>query len=115
MLALVQEMAAVNIEQPNEEADPPVPAANAVIQNTVQNEMLQLLRTIAANGNNNGQGGRYGRNGRNGRGGDGGQGNQTRVNRRTPDNANFNRYITNLYCHTHGACNHASIDCSNKA
>lgn len=39
MLALVQEMAAVNIGPPNEEANPPIPAANAVIQNTVQNEM----------------------------------------------------------------------------
>ena len=73
--------------------------------------MLQLLRIIAANGNNNGQGGR---NGRAGRGGNGGQGNQTRVNRRTPDNANFNQRITNVYCHTHGACNRASINCSSK-
>ena len=35
MLALVQEMAAVNIEPLNEEADPSIPATNAVIQNTV--------------------------------------------------------------------------------
>ena len=116
MLALVQEMAAVNVNPPNEEVQPPqVPAANAVIQDTVQHEMLQLLRSIAANGNNGGQSGRNGRVGRNSRGGNGGRGNQTRVNRRTPDNAIFNQRITDLYCHTHGACNHASTNCASKA
>ena len=48
------------------------------------------------------------------------QGNQsrdrsTRVNRRTPDNATFNRLDKSKYCHTHGAYNHQSSECNRKA
>ena len=55
MLAIVQEMAAANSNPPEDKYQPPPPpAANAAIQRTAQTEMLQLLRTIAANCNNNG-------------------------------------------------------------
>ena len=77
----------------------PQQVANAVT-NDAQQEMLQLLRTmqqaITANGSPN-----AGRRGRN--------------NRRTPDNASFNRRVRDKYCHTHGACNHVSRDCTRKA
>ena len=120
MLAIVQEMAAATINPPeNGNQPPPAPAANAALQPTAETEMLQLLRTIAANcnlnGSNDGQGARNYSRGQNGRGVNGGRGNAARVIRRTPDNANFAWRITNLYCHTHGACNHTSIACTNQA
>ena len=39
----------------------------------------------------------------------------SRVNRKTPDDANFTRVDTTKYCHTHGACNHNSSECNRKA
>ena len=60
MLALVQGFADANANQPPPEVNPPqAPAANAVIQDAIQMEMLQLLRDIATQNNNNG--GRGGR------------------------------------------------------
>ena len=54
ILALVYELV-VNKNPPDEEDQPlPAPAANAIIQTTVQTEMLQLLRAIAANNINAG-------------------------------------------------------------
>ena len=35
--------------------------------------------------------------------------------RKTPDDATFPRRITNLYCWTHGGCNHLSKDCKRRA
>ena len=113
MLALVQGLAEANADPPPTEVHPTqAPTANAVIQDAIQMEMLQLLRDIATRNNNNGgRGGRFGRGNRGGRTGRGNGG----VNRRTPDNASFNRRVVTFYCHTHGACNHASADCSSKA
>ena len=88
---------------------PPAPTANAVIQDTIQMEMLQLLRdTAAQNGNNRGIGGCGNC------GGHTGQGNGDVHNCCTPDNISFNRRVVPLYCHTHRACNHVSGDCSSK-
>ena len=91
-------------------------AANAVIQDTIQVEMLRLLRDIATqNGNNGGRGGWGGRGNYGGRGGYGGCGSNRNRNCRTPDNASFLRQMISLYCHTYGACNHISADCTSKA
>ena len=52
---------------------------------------------------------------RGGRGGRGGIGGSSRErNCHTPDSAKFPRYITDKYFHTHGGCNHVSIDCTMK-
>ena len=89
MLALVQGLAEANADPPPTEVNPTqAPTANAVIQDAIQMEMLQLLRDIATRNNNNGgQGGRFRRGNRVRRTGRGNGG----VNRRTPDNASFNR------------------------
>ena len=118
VLAIVQELAEANANPPTETVQlPPAPVANAVIQDTIQVEMLRLLQDIAnRNGNNGGRGGRGGRDNYGNRGGNSGRGNANgNRNRRTPDNASFIRRIMNLYCHTHGACNHISADCTSKA
>ena len=85
-------MAAANVNPPNKQVQPPSAlAANVVIHDTVQTEILQLLRAIAANNNNRGLGGR------NGRGGNRDRGNRSRVNRCTHDNAGFDWRITTIY------------------
>ena len=78
--------------------------ANALIQDIIQVEMLQLLRDIATqNGNNGGKGGWGGRENYGGHcgygvcGGYGGGGNNRNRNRCTPDNASFLRQIFSLY------------------
>ena len=112
MLAMVQGFAESNITQPPEEEHPqPAPAANAVVQDSIQLEILRLLRDISAqNSQNSGRGGRGGRTGRTARGNGG-----PRIGTHTPDNASFNRRVTSNYCHTHGACNHDSRACTTKA
>ena len=108
MLAMLQGLTEANTNPPTEEVLPPAPAANAAAHVDVQLEMLRILQEM--------HNGYTGRGGRGGRGNRGGQGNNSRQrNRRTPDNANFNRRITNQYCHTHGGCNHDSVDCTRKA
>ena len=104
MLAMVQDLVADVQEQDPVQAPIQQPAANAAIA-TVQEQMLQILQDMRAaqqNANNAGQGNQNG-------------GGRARVNRRTPDNASFNRRDTSQYCHTHGASNHTSRDCNKKA
>ena len=80
--------------------------ANAVVSDNVQLQMLQILQSMQAAQqqvpNNNTDGNHNG-------------GGRTRQNRRTPDNATFNRRDKTKYCHTHGACNHTSSECNRKA
>ena len=90
MLAIVQELSADN-SPPTEDDPPPEPAVNAVVQDSVQLEMLRLLREISrdrqgGSGVCNGSGGRGDRNG-----------GRYRI-RKTPDNASFVQRQMDLYC-----------------
>ena len=119
MMAMMQTLAENTAPEQTEEPPdaPPMEApqqtANAVTQD-VQQEMLQLLRTMqhAITGNRTTTSGQRARTNQT-QSSNAGQGG--RINRRTPDNANFNRRVRDKYCHTHGACNHASRDCTRKA
>ena len=109
MLAMLQGMAEQDTNPPQEKIiPPPAPAANAAIDQNIQLEMLRILQQMQSASN-----GRAGRGGRSGRGGRGD--NNRNRNTRTPDDATFNRRITNMYCHTHGGCNHNSPECTRKA
>ena len=93
---MMQTMAVKDNNPLNEDVQQPLaqPAANAVVQDSVQQEILHLLRDITAIGRIGGgyqgregrDGGRVGRARRSGRGKGG-----RNFNRRTPDNANFAR------------------------
>ena len=90
MLDIVQELSTQDNNSPNDDAPPPKPAVNATVQDSVQLEMLRLLREMSrdrqgASGNRNGSGGRGERNG-----------GRSRI-RKTPDNASFVRRQTDLY------------------
>ena len=124
MLALMQDIV-VQDQQPAqeviEENAPVQQVANATIADNVQLQMLQILQAIQAaqqqgqqQGNQNGSGNQQA-NGGGYQHGNQNSGGRQRVNRRTPDNATFNRRDTSAYCHTHGACNHTSMDCNKKA
>ena len=89
---------------PIEEVHPPAPAENIVNNTYVQLKMLWILQEMQ--NVNAGQGRRGGRCGR--------DDNNHKRNRCTPDNATFNRRITNQYCHTHGWCNYVSADYKRK-
>ena len=111
MLAMVQELVIADNNPPTSDAQsPPQPAANAALQESVQLEMLRLLRKIleerrgGPGGRGRGSGCGYGR----------GNGDRNR-NRCTSDNVIFARLITNSYCSTHGVCNHTLVDCTCKA
>ena len=94
---------------PNDEDQPlpppPNPIANTDAQQDIQLEILRVLQEIHLNYAT----GRGVRDVRGGRGGRGlrGQGNCNR-NRRTSDNTNLARHITDQYCSTYGGFNHAS-------
>ena len=114
MMAMVQTLVE---DTQAENSSPPTmveqPAVNATMT-TAQEQMLQILREMrdAQIATNSSQG--------NSSQGNSSQSNwprdrSTRVNRRTPDNANFNRVDKSKYCHTHGACNHNSGECNRKA
>ena len=115
LLAMVQDL----VEQPPAQEIAEAPAteqqvANATIADNVQLQILRILQDMqnAQNGGGNQQGSRGGNNGG---GNNGGAAQRTRINRRTPDTASFNRADTSKYCHTHGACNHSSSECNRKA
>ena len=108
MLAMVQNQMLVTEE--NLEPAPENPSANAISQDSVQLEMLKLLRVIQSdlktsrnptpsqNTHNPSTGG------------------STRRNRqKTPDDASFPRRTTDKYCWTHGGSNHSAADCSRQA
>ena len=76
--------------------------------------MLRLLCEISTE-RREGQVGRgCGSHGNNGRGYGCGYSERNR-NCCTPNNANFDRHVTDSYCWTHGGCNHTSADCTLKA
>ena len=99
MLAIVQELADANSNTSLATVQPiPAPAANTVIQDTIQVKILRLLRNITTqNENNGGRGdrgdrGNYGgRGGYRGRRGYRGCGNNGNRNCHTPDNTSFFR------------------------
>ena len=101
MLAMVQEMS-IDDNPPTDSRSPPEPAANASVGDTVQVEMLRLLRQIARDR----QGG-SGTSDRDSAGSGEASGGRRRT-RKTPDNASFLRAKASLYCWTHGGCNHLS-------
>ena len=109
MLAMVQDMSVRDDIPPTDSRSPPEPAVNASVGDSVQLEMLRLLRQIAGNR----QGG-SGPSNRDSAGSGDASGGRRRT-RKTPDNASFPRDQTSLYCWTHGACNHLSKDCERKA
>ena len=119
LMAMVQDLAEHQPAQDRVEQDaPPQEMMNATIADTVQLQILKILQDMqntqiggnARQGNSGSTGG-----GRNGGRGNGGGNQRQSVNRRTPDNATFNRADTTKYCHTHGACNHSSAECNRKA
>ena len=76
-----------------------VDSANALSQQDYQIKTLQLLEQISKNMNCKPA-----------------QSDQDKKQpRKTPDDATFPRRITNLYCWTHGGCNHLSKDCKRRA
>ena len=90
-------------------ATPMQQQVNAVQSDPVQLEILKLLQqmqqsmmTTAPQNNNN-----TNTEQRRGRG--------RRQTGKTPDNASFNRNVTDKYCWTHGACGHTSEQCRAKA
>ena len=112
MLAMVQNLV-IQDETPAQESrveeQHAQHAANATIESNVQMQMLQILQAMQA-AQANGNGNQY-----NGSGNQNGGGRPPRANKRTPDNASFTRLDKSKYCHTHGACNHASSECNRKA
>ena len=99
IMAMMQNIANVAESQSEPSSEPSVQLANATTVDTNQ-QILQLLRTMQQQLTSNNTPNNSERRGR---------------NRRTPDNASFNRRVKDKYCWTHGACNHASGDCSRKA
>ena len=124
MLALMQGIVVQDqppAQEVMEDNTPVQQVANAAVVDNVQLQMLQILQTMQAaqqqmqqQGNQNGASNQQANGGGNRNRNQNGGGRQ-RVNRRTPDNATFNRRDTSAYCHTHGACNHTSMDCNKKA
>ena len=102
MLQLIQNALTKNDEEPKNDENI-ANTVNATIQDSAQVEMLRILRDISHNMNNN-------NNSQNGQ-----AGGSRRRPRKTPDNANFHRRITNKYCWTHGGCAHNSAACIQKA
>ena len=117
MLVMVQASAITDHKPPIVDVQPPLqPTANTVLQNSVQIEILRLLREISTECRG-GQGGK-GRGSGDNNGLDHGYGldyGESNRNSRTPDNTNVAPCITNSYCWTHRVCNHASVECTRKA
>ena len=82
---------------------PPTQVVNAATTDTVQLEILKLLKQMqqdmkcepASNSTE--------------------QASRTKRGRKTPDDSTWPRRKTDKYCWTHGACAHASPDCKGKA
>ena len=108
MLAMMQELSTQDNNPPIDARSPPEPARNATVKESVQLEVLRLLREIALNK----QGGSGSSRGSAESGG--GEGGRSRI-RKTPNNASLVRRMVSLYCWTHGGCNHLSKDCKRKA
>ena len=109
MLAMVQNMVPVEPQQ-EEQQIVEHQVANAAVT-TIQQQMLQILQAMQATQNANAANDEGNANGQNG----GGCNERRRRNRRTPDNAAFDRQDTTHYCHTHGGCNHSSSECNRRA
>jgi hypothetical protein len=106
MLAMVQSQIIV----PEEDPEPENPSANIVSQDSVQLEMLKLLRAIQ----NDLRTPRTQTSSQTANPAQGGQPRRTKP-KKTPDDASFPRRDTNKYCWTHGGCNHSSAECSRQA
>ena len=108
ILAMLQNIAAGPPDNPPQLEDIPNLAANAMVQDNIQLQMLTILQVIQANNFNAGRGVRGGRGGR-------GRSYRGIRNRRTQDNVTFQRQITSEYCHTQGGYNYTSGDCTRPA
>jgi hypothetical protein len=109
MLAMVQNQMLVLEDSPA--PSPETPCANIISHDSVQLEMLKLLRAIqndlknpstptsSQNPTHPAQGGTSRRN----------------KPKKTPDEASFPRRTTDKYCWTHGGCNHSSANYSRQA
>ena len=92
MMAMLQEITAGPPTEETAAHDPPIHAANAAVQQDIQLQMLPILQDIQANNAHTaGRGDRGGRDSMGGRIGNGGRGGRGNRNRRTPDNATFER------------------------
>ena len=107
MLQLIQTALTENEIETEENEGNNTNSVNATIQDNVQVEMLRILQDISQNMNNNNNSNNTSPNGQGGGG--------RRCARKTPDNANFHRRITNKYCWTYGGCAHNSGACTRKA
>ena len=94
VLAMMQTLQETQLEPPQQ------PAVNATVTDNVQLEILRLLQNLQQPTNVQEETGERRRRNR---------------NRKTPDNASFDRAVTDKYCWTHGACNHPSEQCRRKA
>ena len=106
MLAMVQNMVQA---APHQDEEPQFEVANAAVS-SVQQQMLEILQAMQAAqiaqsaptggqaANNNAE-----------------SNPRRRRNRRTPDDAAFDRQDKSKYCHTHGMSNHTSADCNRRA
>ena len=119
LLAMVQDLVEpAPVQDIVGQAAPEQDAMNATIADTVQLQILKILQDMQNTqiGGNTRRGNGGGTSGSRSSGSGNGGGNQRQsINRRTPDNATFNRADTTKYCHTHGACNHSSAECNRKA
>ena len=83
---------------------PPHQQINATQTDLTQLEILKLLQQMQLSMNQQQESGQGGNN----RG-------RRRQRRKTPDDASFNRTQIDKYCWTHGACNHTSAECMQRA
>jgi hypothetical protein len=106
MLAMVQSMVQVALRQ---EEEPHIEVANAAVS-SVQQQMLEILQAMQAAqiAQSAPTGGQTANNSAE-------SNPRRRRNRRTPDDAAFDRQDKSKYCHTHGMSNHTSADCNRRA
>ena len=91
--------------QSTEDEAPVQQVANASIEENMQLQILQILQAMQPAQNTGKSNGR----------GDNDRGRRRNINKKTPDNAAFQRIDKTEYCWTHGACNHKTGACNRKA
>ena len=98
---------------------PPQPTANAAVQDTVQLEILRILRVMQQDMNHrdtNQDGKRgYGHQNNGDKGGRADNSQRRNWNQKTQDDTSFTRCVTKKYYWTYGGCNHASGEYTSKA
>ena len=92
-------------EQPIEDEAPVQQVTNASIEENVQLQILRILQAMQAIQNTGDSNER----------GDNDRGRHRNINKKTPDNAAFQRIDKTEYCWAHGACNHKTGACNRKA